>query len=424
MIRRCLVAVACALAATGGGAIVQPDRESPLRQKHFRHSDLDFASHFRPLHELPVTLTPALGAELASLGVDPGHAYLDLRTGRWGSLILSRPLVPGGGVGNQLSWSDLGRLAPRDARERELAVWESFHGFLALNAPALRFDVAELAAPRVAAPGERLVQIHVGRTYRGLPVRGAFIKATVNSGNLVLVGQRNWGDPALDATPRISGEAARDVLAAHLGGIPIDAFRQEARLEILPVSSRREDDGLVPGTGIEHRLVWVLTPKFAGDHGTWEALVDAHSGELLTFQDTNQYASRRVKGGIYPVSNDGVPPDGVEQPGYPMPFADLALDGEPVGFTDTGGNAAACRAGTLATTLSGRYTRMNDNCGAITESAASGDLDLGAGPGTDCEVPAGDHSPGDTHASRTGFYELNRLVEQARGHLPGNAWLD
>ena len=36
--------------------------------------------------------------------------------------------------------------------------------------------------------------------------------------------------------------------------------------------------------------------------------------------------------------------------------------------------------------------------------------------GTDCVVPAG-HSVGDTNSSRSGFYELNRLIEQAQGHL-------
>ena len=37
-------------------------------------------------------------------------------------------------------------------------------------------------------------------------------------------------------------------------------------------------------------------------------------------------------------------------------------------------------------------------------------------------VPAG-HSAGDTHASRTGYYELNKIKEMARGQLPNNVWL-
>ncbi len=60
---------------------------------------------------------------------------------------------------------------------------------------------------------------------------------------------------------------------------------------------------------------------------------------------------------------------------------------------------------------------MNDNCGAINESSPDGDLDLGFSAGVDCATPAG-ASAGNTHSSRTGFYELNRIAEQARGHWP------
>ena len=74
-------------------------------------------------------------------------------------------------------------------------------------------------------------------------------------------------------------------------------------------------------------------------------------------------------------------------------------------------------AGTVSTALVGRYARINDACGAINETSATGDLDLGFGPtppATDCVVPPG-HSPGDTKASRSAFYELTRINEQARG---------
>ena len=44
-------------------------------------------------------------------------------------------------------------------------------------------------------------------------------------------------------------------------------------------------------------------------------------------------------------------------------------------------------------------------------------LDLGEGPGTDCEVPPGS-SFGNTHASRSSFYHLNRAMEKGRAWLP------
>ncbi len=64
---------------------------------------------------------------------------------------------------------------------------------------------------------------------------------------------------------------------------------------------------------------------------------------------------------------------------------------------------------------------MSDNCGAISLTQV-GNLDFGSSTGTDCTTP-GFGGAGNTHSSRTGFYELNKLKEMARGQLPSNAWL-
>src|SRR4029450_5318958 len=64
--------------------------------------------------------------------------------------------------------------------------------------------------------------------------------------------------------------------------------------------------------------------------------------------------------------------------------------------------------------------------GAANEVSAAGDLDLGSGPSaaaTDCTIPAG-HSAGDTKSSRTGYFELNQLIQLANGWLPANTWID
>ncbi|MCP4250488.1 MAG: endopeptidase, partial [bacterium] len=94
--------------------------------------------------------------------------------------------------------------------------------------------------------------------------------------------------------------------------------------------------------------------------------------------------------------------------------------------TDSGGNVFGVT-GDMTTALEGPFIRMNDNCGAISETSTDGDLDLGTSGGTDCDIPPG-HSAGDTHASRTGFFELNRIVEMALGQwpdpgAPANIWL-
>ena len=90
--------------------------------------------------------------------------------------------------------------------------------------------------------------------------------------------------------------------------------------------------------------------------------MDAATGELLAFVDTNAYAARRVVGGVYPFSNDQRPPDGIEQPGWPMPFLDVTVGGNPL--TTTTGGTFACSAGVATAALSGPFARINDGCGA------------------------------------------------------------
>jgi hypothetical protein len=110
-----------------------------------------------------------------------------------------------------------------------------------------------------------------------------------------------------------------------------------------------------------------------------------------------------------------------------MPYADVTHDGG-TSTSDSGGNVFDA-AGTMATALAGPFIFIHDECGAIGESSADGDLDLGISPGPDCDTPPGAVSAGNTHSARTGFYELNRIVEMARGHWPTvgspvNAWLN
>jgi len=420
-----LVLLVAACAATTSLAFEVPHHHHH-DDRQFQHPELWWGSVYRPVHELSVSLVDdQLEPSLNALGVEPQHAFYDRRSGRWGTLIITRPMIPGPGVGNDLDWSDLDRGAPRHSRELAEAAWQAFHRFLLDHSADLRFDAREFARPNISAQGERLVRIHLPRQHDGLKVRDSFVTATINSGNLVLMGQRNWADIDLDTRPDIDVEQAMDAVKAHLGRDEAPKLFQRPRLEIIPVSDQ-PDENLVRnvGEGIQFRLVWALLPVLDDDDDIWEALIDAHDGQLLAFEDQKHYTTRKVGGGVYPVSNDGIPPDGIEQPDWPMPFADVSLDGDSIGYTTTGGHLpAGTDSGEISTTLSGQYFNMADNCGAINESVGSGDLDMGDGAGTDCAVPPG-ASSGNTSASRSGFYELNRIGEQARGYLPDNPWLE
>ena len=386
---------------------VQP-RRGAANDKYFSDPMVFVPERTLPLAEVDGETLGRLDGEIRALGLVPGSAFFDPRVGRWSSIILSRPLIPGGGAGNSLRWEQ--GAAPRTAEEWNAATWSALKEYLRANAGNLRIDLSELGSPRISVhDGGDLIFVHVPRVVEGLPVRDNWISAAVNHGNLILLGLQRWGDvgASVSRRPGISAGSAEDAVRAHVRPMEMTGFTKTASLELIPVTI---------GESIGYRLVWSVECRIQGDLGRWEGLVDAATGTLLSFEDRNQYADGQITGGAYPVSNDQRPPDGIEQAGWPMPFADFTIDGVKR-YTDTGGNMG-CIPGSISTHLDGIYLRMLDSCGTINETGTDG-VDLGSGPSaaaTDCTVPVG-HSAGDTKSSRSGFYELNRIAEQARGHL-------
>jgi hypothetical protein len=416
VLERSLSSLALVAAVTTIAAAAVPDA-SPLEPKAFRHPALRVPALERPVAELEA-LAPSLRSELAGLGAALDLGFLDWRADRWGTLVLSVPLLPGSGTGNDLDW---GGPKPRDGAELQQRAWEAVRGYLQAHQEQLRVDLAQLPAARVGIfDAGNLIQVHAARVVRGIPVRESGVSAVLSHGNLVLLGLERWGDVDAPTAPVLAAGDARARVAEHLQPFRVASYREQEQLEIVALARGEDASTVVRGHGYDYRLAWVSKPDVPGDAGSWEALVDATSGELLAFEDKNQYAVRRVVGGVYPGANDQVPPDGVEQPGWPMPFTNVAGSG-PTLFTSSGGIVPGCVDTQAQTTLAGQYVRILDVCGPINE-ASTNDIDLGVSGGTDCTVPPG-HSAGDTHASRTSFYELNRIKEQGRGYLPGNAWL-
>ena len=385
-----VLTLALLLPALPARGVVRPKGDSPLAAKTYRHPDLYIRQQGRPIAQLPAALAARASADLAALGGQTG--YYDVRSGRWSLLVMSRPLVSASGVTQQA------------ARVAVLGYVTQFQAQLGV----LPNQVGE---PRVSVfDGGRVVQFHAPRLVNGVPVRDGWLKVTLNSGKIVLIGTQNWGTTAVSTVPGLSAETAVERVKAH-AGTPALTITGVPRLEVVPLEKGDDPSQVAIGDGATYRLAWAIRTAARGDNGTWEGLVDAQTGELLAFGDINQYA-RKVTGGIYPVSNDGQAPDGVEQPGFPMPFAYM------LGTNLTTNSAGMVPIGAEArTNLSGPYVRMADRCGAADETAICTDLDLGTSGGDDCTVPPG-HSPGDTHASRTGFYELNRQIEGWRNLLP------
>ncbi|MCH9649428.1 MAG: immune inhibitor A [Deltaproteobacteria bacterium] len=419
-----------AVATVPASAVVPPDRIGTPGEKVL-YEPLYIGNLYASAAQLPEGFLPGMEQDLSSLGVAPEASYLDRRTGRWGALMPATPLLPGTGVGNRLSWDSLNASQPESLAAYKEAAWSAFVGYLRVH-PELQIDIAELTQPGnvTVHDGGNLIQINARRQISGVEVRDSFLTAVINHGNLVLFGARNWNDVTISVeplrTPDQSLAAARDYMHpwVDLGNT------SKTDLVLVPVARGSQPDQIQVGEGLDYRLVHVIKLNYAGEGANYEALVDAHNGEVISLKDTNHYledqsslgspTARTVSGGVLPVSNDGMVPDGVEQAGWPMPNADVTFGGS-TQFTDEGGNLLTCVDGTITSTLSGQYMNMVDNCGAISLSG-TGNLDFGVSPATDCSTP-GVGGPGNTRASRSGFYEIGRIKEMGRAQLPANTWL-
>src|SRR6185295_8158752 len=238
---------------------------------------------------------------------------------------------------------------------------------------------------------------------------GARVVFRVNHGNLIQFGTENLPPPGT-ATPseKYGRKEALTILVDYVGGFSAaDRFVDGGSSRLVPLTERQ-------GAGQRRDLarVWEFVFRRRGSIATWRARVDATTGELLEFRDVNDYA--QAKGGVYPVSYIFA-----DETLLPMPFADLSSGG----FTNSAGQFTY-GGGSVASALSGQFVEIFDTCGSISQSSGSfGNISFGSSSGTDCATP-GSGGGGNTHASRTQFYHLNRIKEVGRGWLPGNAWLN
>ncbi len=285
----------------------------------------------------------------------------------------------------------------------------------------LQFD-----AEASGALGGDVWQVAFRQVVNGVPVEGARLSFQVAHGNLVSFGAENWSGVRRGTEATVPVAEARAALEAYLGPGVVDARDVlPPALVLLPADPRARKelawDGAV-GEGYRHVLAWRFVLAVPGEAPTWVGEVSADDGAIVALYDDTRY--ERIKGGVFPVSNDGLCPTGCEQLDWPMPFADYSVNGGPVQYTGDHGLYTCENTGdAIASTLIGPYIRVQDNCGAVNETTTCDEpLDFKAGPGTDCAIPAGS-SAGNTHSARSSFYHLNRSMEKGRAWLPDNAWL-
>ncbi len=409
-------------------------KETPvlLDNKEFFKPELSISTSSVPLDDLRGQLINQKQWDnfLAKYGSD-FRVFLDPRSGAAVNILGPIPFIPGSGVNNSLQKSDLSNMLGRPVTKiNSKIVSDLMRGFLKENAATMGIDLSQLGKVSASQVTDTLWQISVPQVVNGIQVRDARFMATISYGNLVMMGTEVWGNVKIDTNPKISAAQALDTGFKYAGGkVSNDLMWKEPGLEILPVTPSRGMAGEAyvgsVGEGYEHRLVWTFGFERAPELAQWEVIVDAHSGELLAFQDKNQYVTKRMTGNVYPLTDTGVCPTpqtcGSMQNDYPMPWANTGL-AAPNNFTNSAGTFNYT-SGTVTTTLAGQFVRISDTCGSISQSSTTGDLFLGGTNNQhDCTVPAGS-SAGNTAASRSAFYEVNKIKELARGWLPTNSWL-
>ncbi len=438
---RAALALALAWSVSAPAWAAKPkEDQSFLDHKKFHKQELVISSANMGLAELLPALSPQSVRAWDSFFASPDaqsspggvQAYLDPRSGAATNIIGSFPLIPGDGIGNQVTLTDLGLRVGRELREVDAAaVAAAARQFVERHASALGIDAAELGEFRAEPVTADLWQVSADQRVGGLPVRHARLVVSISHGNIVLLGTETWGIVKLNKPKAdLTAEQALAAGFAYVEGqSALDEVLRAPTLEIVPIAPPELQDGEKykgpVGKGYGHRLVWSFVFQRPPDDARWEVLVDANSGEVLALEDINLYVEREVTGGVYPLTNTGICPDaarcGTMQTGWPMPFADTGF-AAPNNFTNSAG-LYNYTSGTATTTLTGQFVDIVDTCGAISASSATGAISLGGSNNQhDCTTP-GSGGAGNTPASRSAFYEVNKLAELARGWLPTNTWL-
>jgi hypothetical protein len=367
-------------------------------------------------------------ADMTRFKVEYGPAWRFLMDERTGHLNLLNggaiPFIPG--PANKLSWENFGAANCRAPSCIPVAKLESLaRDFLTHNRGALQVNPEELVLdPLGAAPiGNSIYFLRFQWVRGGVPVEGGSVFLAINNGNLIQVGIQAIGSISLDPKPSVSVDAAWQTLKTYVGGMTDkDEIVNRGSLAIIPITPKGLDpDSLkVPfGKTIDYVLVHKLAFRRPGVIGTWEGLVNAHTGELIRFRDSNDYG--HIQGGIYKTDKP--------QTEVTMPFlkadygAGLYADGSG-DFPATAGTSTMTGLNLGSLGISGGVL-MTDNCGAISKASTGvGLIDFGnqAGVGTDCTTP-GFGGAGNTHAARTQYWNVTEIKMKGITYLPTNAWL-
>ena len=421
-VRLTLFLIVCALAALPATAQVAKQSNDVLSSLAFVHEKLQAPDDIEPIADVRALADKSLqnGWEAYKIGVGPNaewNATIDKRTG----LVT---FAEGGNVawipgrGNKLSTKDLGVFL-KSKPQVDLEVMDSIaRDYMTRVKSFLGIDPSQLVLNRARSgqPASHVWFVDYDVVRDGLAIEGARVVFRVNNGNLIQYGTENLPAPGAQVpAARLTKKQALDAVSRYIGGFQGgDNFRDNGSLHLVPASvpSKRFAEGYEFGKGRGLAKVWQFTFKRAGVMGTWEARVDATTGEVLSFDDVNKYVSAQATGGTY--LNSAATGSEVVRP---APYLTA-------GTTTTNSAGIYNFTSAVTTSLSGTYVKITDTCGAISQASdASGNIAYGTSTGTDCTTP-GHGGAGNTHSSREQYYQVNRIKEVVRGWLPSNTWIN
>jgi hypothetical protein len=275
------------------------------------------------------------------------------------------------------------------------------------------------------AIGESIYLIRFQWVFKEIPVEGGSIYFRINNGNLIQVASTRIAPISLDTNPEFTVGTAWQILNGYLGCDGLtekDEIIDKGSLTIIPITPKGMDVNTYVGpvgTMSEYALCYRLMFKREGVMGTWEAIIDAHTGEMLRFVDANRYG--KIQGGVYKTDKNPTQTEAT----MPFPYADY---GSGV-YADIGGNFPGTSGTSTMTGRAGSSGNVGsvdivDTCGAISlASDGTGLVNYGTSGGTDCMTP-GVGGAGNTHASRTQYYNVSWIKIKAYTYLTGNSWLE
>ncbi|MDB4324869.1 hypothetical protein N9971_00840, partial [bacterium] len=316
------------------------------------------------------------------------------------------PLIPG--RGNNLQVKSFAGLKSAEGRIDMQQVEPLVREFVERNRERIGPPTGELVLdPKasIARDRDRLISVYYDWHVGGVRVEGARVFARINSGNITQFGGRYVGPIDLDPTPQIRPGRALKNLFDYSGDADTALVEGEPELLIQP------EDG--KGDRIVYRLVWKVRYTVPGEIETWEARIDAHSGEIVAFQDVNMY--NHTKGGIYLIS-----PFSSTEMTVPMRGVSVFNNGTK---TSDGAGIYGYNGGLTNSTLSGVFFDINClGCTSPTQPLSqkllgTGLLDFGMG-GAD-QVGNGVSTPSD----RNTIFHLNEIRRLALKWVPEVGWL-